>query len=121
MSHGNVRKALFILGIGSLAPNLSTDLPASATASDVDANDCQFSIASPVQGGSYTWAISRFLAASVGVSFGIGPVSDAVRLEPHAYEVCMEWTPDLWPFRPDSCRPLVPPDGLASEVQQNII
>ena len=85
-------------------------------ASPANTHDCKFLIETPVQGATYSWATARFLAASVDVSFGSGPVSDAVRLEPHAYEVCMEWSPDLWPFRPDSCRPLVPPDGLASEV-----
>lgn len=109
-------KILFLLGLSSVASNSSTDPSASAMASPANTHDCKFLIETPVQGATYSWATARFLAASVDVSFGSGPVSDAVRLEPHAYEVCMEWSPDLWPFRPDSCRPLVPPDGLASEV-----
>jgi hypothetical protein len=84
----------------------------------VAAADCRLLIEAPVHEASYSWASARFLAASIDVKFGSGPVSDAVRAAPHAYEVCVEWAPDRWPFRPDSCRPLIANDGRAGEVRE---
>lgn len=109
--------AFILLGAACLAPNAADPLEASL-ALPVAAADCRLLIEAPVHEASYSWASARFLAASIDVKFGSGPVSDAVRAAPHAYEVCVEWAPDRWPFRPDSCRPLIANDGRAGEVRE---